>query len=73
MEIDRLKVTYERLCSELIAWLIRKTSELGERTFPNNVTGLQQQFSKFKEYRAKEKPPRFVGIFFRAGNNLLID
>ena len=60
LEIDRLKTTYERLCSDLIKWLIRKTQELKDRSFPNRKDGLQKDFARFKEYRSKEKPPRMM-------------
>ena len=58
IEIERLREAYEKLCADLLAWLVRKTTELKDRSFGNNFEGLQKEFVKFKDFRLKEKPPR---------------
>lgn len=34
--------------------------KLSDRTFANNLVGVQQQMLEFNQYRTQEKPPRFV-------------
>lgn len=60
LEVDRQKQTYEQMMSELLAWIQRKVVQLDTRNYPNAVEGVQDELTKFKEYRTVEKPPRYT-------------
>lgn len=51
MENDRMIHEYESLTSELLQWIERTISSLGERDFANSLVGVQQQLAQFSTYR----------------------
>ncbi|KAK2552536.1 Spectrin beta chain [Acropora cervicornis] len=51
---------YERLATDLLAWIQLTIQKLSDRTFANTLIGVQQQMLEFNQYRTQEKPPRFV-------------
>ena len=59
MEIDRLQLNYELLTTNLLNWIQMKIHQLDKREFFNNLDQIQHEFSKFKEYRTVEKPPKY--------------
>lgn len=60
MEIDKQKVAYERMVSDLLAWINGKIKQLNARQYPNSLEGIQKELSAFKKYRTEEKPPRYT-------------
>ncbi|XP_077282982.1 spectrin beta chain isoform X2 [Arctopsyche grandis] len=60
MENDRMVKEYESLTSDLLQWIESTIEALGDRTFANSLTGVQQQLGQFANYRTVEKPPKFV-------------
>eukprot|EP00118_Oscarella_pearsei_P018333 m.187592 g.187592 ORF g.187592 m.187592 type:complete len:2651 (+) comp39364_c0_seq1:28-7980(+) len=60
MDNDQLRLDYERLTSELLAWIQEKTNDLEDRSFPNSLAGMQSSMAAFNQYRTQEKPPKFV-------------
>ncbi|XP_015748733.1 PREDICTED: spectrin beta chain, non-erythrocytic 1-like [Acropora digitifera] len=51
---------YERLATDLLAWIQLTIQKLSDRAFANTLIGVQQQMLEFNQYRTQEKPPRFV-------------
>ncbi|XP_022655531.1 spectrin beta chain, non-erythrocytic 1-like isoform X3 [Varroa destructor] len=60
MEIDKQKITYERMMSDLLMWINGKIKQLNARSYPNSLEGIQKELSTFKKYRTVEKPPRYT-------------
>ena len=58
METDKMKTDYERMASDLLNWILSTINKLADRTFPNNVAGIQSLLVDFKRYRMIEKPPK---------------
>lgn len=59
MDIDKKKIIYEQLTSDLLEWIQMKIKELGNHNFPNSLEGIQRELLAFKKYRTVEKPPKY--------------
>lgn len=58
MENERMIKEYESLTSDLLEWIKKTISQLGDRQFANSLIGVQQQLLQFNNYRTVEKPPK---------------
>ncbi|XP_077320667.1 spectrin beta chain, non-erythrocytic 5 isoform X3 [Lithobates pipiens] len=58
-DMKNLKTQYETMTSDLIEWIKRKVVEMNDRHFPNNINGMLQLMTNFKNYRMVEKPPKY--------------
>lgn len=59
MDIDKKKIIYEQLTSDLLEWIRMKITELENHSFPNSLEGIQRELLAFKKYRTVEKPPKY--------------
>uniref|UniRef100_H2Y433 Calponin-homology (CH) domain-containing protein n=1 Tax=Ciona savignyi TaxID=51511 RepID=H2Y433_CIOSA len=57
-ENERLMDEYERLASDLLEWIARMKPWLDDRTTDNTMEGVQRKLDDFRDYRAKQKPPK---------------
>uniref|UniRef100_A0A2H8TMG3 Spectrin beta chain, brain 4 n=1 Tax=Melanaphis sacchari TaxID=742174 RepID=A0A2H8TMG3_9HEMI len=60
MDIDKKKIIYEQLTSDLLEWIQMKIKELENHNFPNSLEGIQRELLAFKKYRTVEKPPKYI-------------
>jgi spectrin beta len=60
MDIDKKKIIYEQLTSDLLEWIRMKIKELENHNFPNSLEGIQRELLAFKKYRTVEKPPKYI-------------
>ncbi|GMR59132.1 hypothetical protein PMAYCL1PPCAC_29327 [Pristionchus mayeri] len=60
MENEKMVNKYERISSDLLAWIKARIEVLNERTFTNSLEGVQKQLEEFNQYRIEEKPPKFT-------------
>merc|ERR1711976_447634 len=49
---------YERLASDLLAWIERTRPWLEDRVTDNTIAGVQGKLDDFRDYRRNQKPPR---------------
>jgi len=59
MDIDKKKIIYEQLTSDLLEWIRMKIKELENHNFPNSLEGIQRELLASKKYRTVEKPPKY--------------
>ncbi|XP_061631327.1 spectrin beta chain, non-erythrocytic 5 isoform X2 [Phyllopteryx taeniolatus] len=59
MDVDTMKVHYDKMVSELLRWIHATVLRLNDRTFPNSVKELQVLMVGFKTFRMQEKPPKY--------------
>lgn len=57
-ENERLMEEYERLASDLLAWIRKTTPWLENRQTDNTLPGTQRKLEEFRDYRRKHKPPK---------------
>ncbi|XP_052269284.1 spectrin beta chain, non-erythrocytic 1-like isoform X3 [Dreissena polymorpha] len=58
LELDKMVNDYETLTTKLLEWIKAKIASLNNRSFPNSLTGIQEELIAFKDYRTVEKPPK---------------
>lgn len=56
--VDDEQNNFELTTEELIQWIKKKTEEMQNRDFPNNVEGIQKCLKELNIYFVKEKPKR---------------
>lgn len=57
-ENERLMEEYEKLASDLLAWIRKTTPWLENRHTDNTLPGTQKKLEEFRDYRRKHKPPK---------------
>ena len=60
LNVDKMQDDYDRLTTDLLNWIYNKIHQLENRNFPNNLHGIQEEMTKFKNYRVSEKPTKYV-------------
>jgi len=55
---EKLMEDYERLASDLLAWIERTRPWLEDRVTDNTIAGVQSKLDDFRDYRRNQKPPR---------------
>lgn len=59
MDADKMKISYEKLTTDLLEWINLKIGELEDRKLPNSLEGIQTLLMAFGHYRTQEKPPKY--------------
>ncbi|ESO93528.1 hypothetical protein LOTGIDRAFT_189716 [Lottia gigantea] len=57
-ENERLMEEYEKLASDLLAWIKKTKPWLENRVTDNTLPGTQHKLEEFRDYRRKHKPPK---------------
>ncbi|XP_057214251.1 alpha-actinin-2-like isoform X4 [Triplophysa rosa] len=57
-ENEKLMEEYERLASELLAWIRQTTPWLENRSPENTMTAMRRKLEDFRDYRRMHKPPK---------------
>lgn len=57
-ENEKLMDLYERLSSDLLAWIKRTRPILEDRSTDNTLDGVRDRLNQFRDYRRAEKPPK---------------
>jgi len=57
---EKMAQEYERLVSDLLAWIDQTIRILNDRQFPNSLVRVQEKLIDFNRYRVMEKPSRFA-------------
>ncbi|CAF1650093.1 unnamed protein product, partial [Adineta ricciae] len=60
LESEKMAHEYERLVSDLLAWIDQTIRTLNDRQFPNSLARVQEKLLEFNRYRVIDKPPRFA-------------
>ena len=60
VEIENLKDEYDKMITDLLAWIDGTIVKLSDRSFSNTLVGMQQLMANFKTYRTVEKPPKYA-------------
>jgi actinin alpha len=55
---EALMAEYEKLASDLLAWIERTKPWLEDRITDNTIKGVQSKLDDFRDYRRNQKPPR---------------
>lgn len=59
-EVQTMISDYERLVTDLLAWIANNTKELSDHRFPNSLQEIKQEITNFKLFRTEQKPPKWV-------------
>lgn len=76
MDADKMKISYEKLTTDLLEWINLKIVALEDRNFPNSLEGIQSLLVAFGQYRTREKPPKYIerseieALFFNINTQL---
>lgn len=57
-ENEKLMEDYERMASDLLAWIRRNTPWLEDRTVDNSLDSMKRKLDHFRDYRRAQKPPK---------------
>ena len=60
LDAEKMAQEYERLVSDLLAWIEQTILVLNDRQFPNSLARVQEKLVEFNRYRVMDKPPRFA-------------
>ena len=62
VDIESQKDEYDRLTTDLLQWIEQTVMKLGNRAFPNSLSGMQALMVEFKKFRTEQKPAKQVHI-----------
>ncbi|CAF3645885.1 unnamed protein product [Adineta steineri] len=60
LDSEKMAHEYERLVSDLLAWIDQTIRVLNDRQFPNSLARVQDKLMDFNRYRVMDKPSRFA-------------
>jgi len=60
LDAEKMAHEYERLVSDLLAWIEKTILILNDRQFPNALARVQEKLVEFNRYRVMDKPSRFA-------------
>ncbi|CAF3538071.1 unnamed protein product [Adineta steineri] len=60
LDAEKMAHEYERLVSDLLAWIEQTIRTLNDRQFPNSLGRVQERLVDFNRYRVMDKPSRFA-------------
>lgn len=69
MDDEASRHRYVRLVSDLLQWIKMKIIDLSDRRFPNSLRLIQDEMTKFKQYRTAEKPPKYNSRAIESNTN----
>ena len=58
VDIEAQKDEYDRMATNLLQWIEKTVLKLGNRTFPNSLSGMQTLMVEFKTFRTEQKPAK---------------